>query len=72
MTLCVERKVMVLQRPFRNRDGTCFGGVDGWAKCDSEQMFEALPETLCIHRPFAYSIAARDDAMEVTLRMPRG
>ena len=41
-------------------------GLDGRARCDSGQVFEALPETSCGRRPPVRSIAARGYAMEVT------
>jgi predicted molibdopterin-dependent oxidoreductase YjgC len=44
----------------------CGGGLDGRARCDSGQVFEALPETSCGRRPPARSIAVRGYAMEVT------
>ncbi|WP_288051774.1 hypothetical protein, partial [Acidiphilium sp.] len=34
-------------------------GLDGWAECDSGQVFEALPETPCGRQPPVRSIAAR-------------
>ncbi len=47
------------------RNGLTYG-LDGRARCDSGQVFEALPETSCGRRPPVRSIAARDYAMEVT------
>ena len=56
----------LLEAISESERNVCCEGLDGRARCDSQQVFEALPEISCGPRPPVRNIALQGYAMKVT------